>query len=383
MPIRLGRLGKRARRLLFLAGGVLGALLLAEGALRFVLLSDLARSSGFGWQLRHPELYSSYQSGRLNWKLRALFDPGAGRPSPAFDARVGWLRSAIDPATLAHEDEGSLAARTPVLLFGDSYAQCAEEGSCWQRWLEASPLAARYRLLNYGVGGYGLDQILLLLRLVLEHFGARQPAPVVVIGILVDDDLDRPYLGLRNYPKPTFAIEDGELVLHPLEQSDSLSYVSAHPLGVRSFLWRWLLFGTGLFSSETAIARTDEADHVAVKEALGRSLVREIERELVARDVPHFYLLFHAHDALVAPGPYGWQEPLLYRELEQLHASFVSSKRFLRAYLARPGTHEDDLFIRAGQGKNHYTAAANALVFEALREGLEGHFEPYEYLAER
>ena len=95
-----------------------------------------------------------------------------------------------------------------MLLFGDSFCECATPPEeCWQGLLERSPLGPRFALVNYGTGGYGLDQVLLLARRVLDRWRGRDP--LVVVGILVDDDLDRDALALRNFPKPRFRLADG------------------------------------------------------------------------------------------------------------------------------------------------------------------------------
>ena len=52
-------------------------------------------------------------------------------------------------------------------------------------------------------------------------------------------------------------------------------------------------------------------------------------------------------------------------------------------HLARTEMPAEELYFQSGPGLNHYTAATIEVVFEALREGLAGTFEPYEYLAER
>lgn len=367
---------RRRRLLLLLCAGVGLGLLLSELVLRFVLFSDLAREMGIGWRLRNAALYTPREAGRETWKLRRLLeDRSVPSRSPDFHPTLGWLRADVDPVTFEHASEARLGTRRPVLLFGDSYAQCVSQAElCWEDLLERDPLDARYALLNYGVGGYGLDQVFLLMESVLERFSDRDP--LVVIGILIDDDLDRSYLGLRGFPKPRFTLEGSELVLHPLEQVDTFDYLAAHGLGIRSYLWRWLLFGSGWVSPATALAWTDEADHVAVKEALNRRLLEAIRDSLVRRELESFVVLFRARRSLESSGPYRWQEPLLRRTLADLGLPFVSSKRVLDERLVAGEVAIEDLYIPSGPGLNHYTAAANRIVFEALRAGLLGQFEP-------
>lgn len=378
-------IARRKRRLKLLLGSaaLLAALVLAEGTLRFLLFSPLARELGIGWRLRNEALFTAREAGRETWKLRAMLDEHGPPPkTPLFDARFGWLPRSIDPGTFASADEARLGSRRPVLLFGDSYAACvAEAGICWQGLLEQSPLARELCLLNYGVGGYGLDQIHLLMEAVLPRFEAREP--LVIVGILVDDDLDRSYLRLRAHPKPYFTLEAGKLVPHALEHEDAQSHLAADPLRIRSYLWRWILFGSGLVPRRTAVGWTAEAGHVEEKQALNRRLLEEIQSGLARRGLDSFFVLFHAQRALAARGPYGWQEPFLHGAFEELGIPFVTSKRFLREHLARSRESSELLYVPDGPGVNHYTRRANEIVFGALLDGLAGRFEPYDSLAER
>jgi hypothetical protein len=368
-------LKRRAKKLLVAAGVLLTLFVAFEGAFRFLLFAPLARQWGLGWRLRNEALFSPREAGREAWVLAARLDGRHSRVHPNADGRLGWIKPAIERASLAHADEECLRGRRPVLLFGDSYAQCVgSAGICWEGLLEESELSERFRLLNYGVGGYGLDQVRLLLGLVLERHAAADP--LVVVSILVDDDLDRSYLGLRSFPKPRFTVEGGGLVHHPLEELDTGRYLARHPLRIGSYLWRWMQFGTGALPRSWCLAWHPEADHVAAKERVNRLLLQEIVAELELRGLDFFFLLFHARKALEAPRLYGWQEPFLVRTLAELGAPFVSSKTPLRAYMARTGESSRPFYFDSGPGLNHYTALGNEVVFEALRSGLEGRFEP-------
>lgn len=374
------RIGKRTKAFLAAVAGVGLALLVLEAGLRFLLFSQTARELGIGWRLRDAALYTPREAGRETWKLRALIQERPDQALAKADARFGWLSPDIDPVSFAHADETLVGARRPLLLFGDSYAQCVpESGRPWQDLMEDDPLSARFRLLNYGVSGYGLDQMVLLLKAVLPRF--RERDPLVVIGILVDDDLDRSYLALRGRPKPFFTLESNDLVLHPVEQVEAQDYLRAHPLDIQSYLWRWCLFGSGLVSRRAALAWTDETDHVAVKQAVNRRILDEMLTAL--QGVSHFFVLFHGQRALETPGPFSWQEPFLYSSFDELGISFVTSKRFLRSRMAATGARTEDYVLQSGPGLGHYTPAAVEVVFGALRDGLEGRFEPYAYMAER
>jgi hypothetical protein len=380
----------RLRRALKLAGlaclSVALGLLLLEGTLRFLLFSDSGLARRVGAPLRAPWYYASVFSGRDYWKLEARFrsvePPDPRQPPP--DPRFGWLKPEIDPATLRHADEARLAGRRPVLLYGDSFAACMTSADdCWQGLMERSDLGARFALLNYGVVGYGFDQVYLLLRATLDLYADLEP--VVVIGILVDDDLDRCYLRLRDLPKPWFTLDGGAdapggLALHAPTAATALEHVALDPPDVTSYAWRAFLTQSGLVKAWDVPAWTGEGDHAAVKRALASALFGAIEQELTARGLERFYLLFHSRKSATAPIPFLWQEPFLYAELERRELPFVSSKRALIESVRRTGTSLTDLFITDRTGPNHYDADGNAVVFEVLRAGLSGRFEPYVFL---
>jgi hypothetical protein len=376
------RLRRALRRLALACASVALGLLLLEGSLRFLLFSDSALALRIGAPLRVASHYASLHSGRDFWKLEARFKraqpPDPRRP--AYDERFGWLKPEIDPVTLRHADAAGLGERRPVLLYGDSFAACMTPAdACWQALLERSDLGARHALLNYGVVGYGLDQMYLLLRATLDLYAERDP--VVVIGILVDDDLDRCYLALRDLPKPWFTLDDGgALELHPPLARTPLEHVALDPPGVTSYVWRALVTQSGLVKPWDVPAWIGEGDHVAVKQALAAALFGALEQELETRGIERFYLLFHSRRSATAPRPYLWQEPFLYAELERRALPFVSSKRALIEHVRRTGTSLTDLFIQDETGPNHYDAEGNAVVFETLRAGLERRFEPYAFL---
>jgi len=369
------------RRLLRIAlrlGLVLAsAVLLPELALRFLLFSDLSFARSLGAPLRKAELFAVPQS-REHWALQARFGKLARKFAPMLDPVLGYRSEAIDPKTLRHADEEELRGRRPVLLYGDSFAQCVTgPEECWQGLMEGSGLAHDYALLNYGVGGYGFDQSVLLLERTVDLY--RELDPVVIVSLLVDDDLDRCFLLVRGHPKPHFELEQDELALYPPPPVSSAGFIEA-PIEIRSYLWNWILYGSGLVSAQQRERWLPASERDAVVRELSERLIRRVNEELAGLD--HFFLLFHAGPAAKEAGPYTWRERFLYETLECERIPFVTSKRYLWEGANAEGHPLGDFFISpdAKHGKNHLTADANRLVFEAIRAGLEGRFEPYAYL---
>jgi hypothetical protein len=382
VPLETSSARRRLRRLLLLLTSVVVGIVLLELSMRVLLFSKIGGETGLGKRLRQAQLYAPKQS-REYWKLYTVFS-GAGTKHAhgCFDWRFGWRTEDIDPATLAHVDEPLLGDRTPILLFGDSYAHCLESSRvCWEDLLETSELSRGYCLLNYGVGGFGVDQAYLMMHAVLARF--RHKHPIVILGILVEDDLDRSYLPLRRTPKPSFVIEGEELTLRPVEQPSPREFLEANPVGITSYFWRLCLYGTRLLPRDVVATLASERAELQEKAAINRGILGLVAQEFAGLDGRGFVALFHGESALTSAGPYGWQEPFLYRTLEELGLPFVSCKRYLRAYLRQSGRKAKSLYYHDPASANHYTDDGNAIVFSALLDGLKGNFEPYAYLPER
>ena len=215
---------------------MLVALAAAEGLLRFMLFHTpgdspaknpdyYARNADEVWVYRY--LFSATK----RWAIGAAAD-GSGPKDAARetgiefyrnwsaslmpDARLGYVRKA-NVRTPCHETTsvGSRGTREyspggPKLVFlGDSFVESA---ACSADTLPAKiERLTRIDTLNFGVGGYGLDQMLLLFERILPLFDSQ--SPLFLIG-LINDDLDRVLLKVRDSPKPYFTIADQGLVLH-------------------------------------------------------------------------------------------------------------------------------------------------------------------------
>jgi hypothetical protein len=365
---------KLARLLSRGALAALVAFLSAEACLRFLLFSDLPPAERLGRRLRNAAYFTSWQTEEA-WALKGIFEREGEGAAPHPDAHpvLGWIKRPLSGDPLRHADEALLAGRRPVLFYGDSYAGCATPAAdCWQGLLEASPLGRELCLLNFGVGGYGVDQMLLLLRATIDRYAGQDP--LVIVGILVDDDLDRCALGLRTWPKPRFRLEQGELVLEP-PLSSAEEFLAVHPPAIRSYAWRFLLFG---LEAPGPVQRALSGRHAAdqrVRE-LSRALIEELVRELRSRDLDFFFVLFHGERGSAEVGPYTWREPFLYEVLGDLGAPFVSSKRPMLDDALAKGCELWSYFVREGPGLNHYNAEGNRVVFRAIEAGLRGEFEP-------
>lgn len=170
------------------------------------------------------------------WALR----PGI-RDMPVFGDHV--LNSNSRGLRGSREYSYEKHAGTPrVLVFGDSFTFGEEvsDDQTYSHYLEQA--LPGVEVLNFGVHGYGHDQMLLYLR----EEGVKYHPDVVVLGFLYDD-MERNLLGFRDYAKPRFELRGGRLELRgvpvpPPEETLSREVLRSKFADLWTILvgrWRW------------------------------------------------------------------------------------------------------------------------------------------------
>jgi hypothetical protein len=350
-------------------------LLLTELGLRLLLFSDWAPLARLGWSQRRAFLYADHQSEDLHWALRHRFGQVGPDRSPAEDELLGWRRGElIRPVTYEHRDARRLRGQQPVLMFGDSYTECTTpRRDCWEMLIEESALGETHAILNYGVSAYGLDQVTLLLERALAWVGSepRPVAPIVVIGVMVDDDLDRTDLRLREWPKPHFRVVEGELVLEPPEALERSRWVAEFDGWPVSYLWRRVTRSRALPETVRRWFWTPDAHRERVAQRVPLLLDR-IQAELEARGLEAFFLLFPGPLTLVQARETGWQERLLVRELEARGLRYENAALDFAAEFEATDRDPAEAFGTEGAGIDHYNRYGNEVALRALLRGLGG-----------
>jgi hypothetical protein len=364
-----------ARIALSLALGVVLSCITAELVLRYLVYHPEASLGGLGEHVRVPQDYGDMSSDDDTWKLQFMWvDPAhaVGNQNP--DPLVGWTNHLVAPGTYEHAELASLNGRTPVLFYGDSFAQCnTSADECFQSLLERSDLADRYRLLNFGVGGYGFDQIYLLLAHSIDRYAALDP--VVIVSLLLEDDLDRSLLTFRGWPKPRLQLVDGVPTPTAPVVTDPHEYLRLNPIAFPSFLWRFLLFKEMPALSGLQKLLRGDTHRVAEKRELNRAILAAIERLLAERRLRHFVLLFHVDVASLAPvAKCDWQEPLVVDTCRELSIPLVDTRPYLAAAAKTLKCDAWRFYGRHGVLNGHLNALGNAIAFEAIRQGLRGDF---------
>lgn len=366
----------RRRLLRFGLGAVATLVVTALGlelGMRWLLFGESALAQRLGADLRRPTRFAARWEDE-HWRLHhALL--GLPHVTGQADPVVGWRSNVIRPGTFVHRGRERLDGRRPVLMYGDSFTFCVTpEEECWQGLLERSERGAELCLVNYGVGGYGLDQIFVLLRHSIERWTKLDP--IVIVGILVDDDLDRCMLRARTGPKPWFSLApDGALVEHPPELVDPPPTEPPAP-GIASYLWRYLAHGADWLPDGLGRWLRGEARHARATQALCARMLAELHAELDALGLQHFVVLFHTDVHLASEPLDDWRDAWLESELARLGLPYVSSRRALAADMRASGDAPSAYFVPMGEkGQNHLNARGNAVVFGAILRGLDGRYD--------
>ena len=359
-----GRVARGFRVALISLGLVWGA---GELGVRWLLFGEGTVPETLGATLRDPNRFADALSDDDFWKLQRSFQDDRNsdqfkRPHPD----LGWVSANVRSRSLAHCAERTLRGRRPVLLYGDSFAHCVvPTEDCWETLLDESPLADKLCMLNFGTCAYGLDQIVLLLERSVDRYVSENP--VVVIGILIDEDLDRCALSFRGHPKPRVTETSGGFTWEYPGLASAEVWVEDHPPEISSYLGR-LLMSSGLVPP--AWRGKSKAPMIALKQRSATWLLKRARDLLRERNLEHFVVLFQGERLASGSEGVDWREAFLLRSLEELQIPYVSSREALFANHVATGRVASDYFIAGGAFSGHFTAVGNEAVFPAIVAGL-------------
>jgi lysophospholipase L1-like esterase len=134
---------------------------------------------------------------------RYVHDPQLG-----YVPRAGHASSGVTIEASGLRRTGEALAGAPILAVGDSFTfgDEVDDGQTWPAQLQS--LTGR-RVLNGGVSGYGVDQIVLR----AEQLAASFKPAVIVVAFIADDIRRTEMRRLWSADKPYFAIDGGKLDL--------------------------------------------------------------------------------------------------------------------------------------------------------------------------
>jgi hypothetical protein len=332
-----------------------------EGVLRLALFSETFAVPA----LRQPWRYADSGYEDDFWKLAFLFRAGekaqrVGRLDPV----LGWA-----PETGPGNPFGLISdrpyrvedLRRPVLFYGDSFVAGATPEISARIPQQLGHLMPQRSVLNYGVGGFGVDQIYLRFR---ESAGQFRDA-VALAGILTQD-LDRGILAIRTGQKPYFDLEAGRLALRGLPiLASTRAYVEAHPPQIRSYLWRLVTFRLRPLLPEALFDRLFGFDALHEKKlAVNRALIAALRDEAQRLGMPLYAVLFLSREEFAQPT---WREGFLRRTFDELGIPCFDTRPAIEAHMRATGETLDTLYFT---DNGHPNALGNAVIAKGLRDFL-------------
>ncbi|MAG15598.1 hypothetical protein CMO88_00900 [Candidatus Woesearchaeota archaeon] len=214
-----------------------------------------------------------------------------------------------------------------LIFYGDSYV---ESNACSNNTLTAKiEKKSGIDTLNYGVGGYGWDQIYLLFNETYRQF--NESKNVFLLGG-ISDDLNRMLLKAKsNSPKPYFKVEDNELVLHTehINESDLNQYF-------REYKVKFKLYGLQLLFSKAGKARlVDMHNHLVSLISLLLDKVIEL-KEQEELDVV-FVLLYRENEIMDEDN---WNKDILIELLKEKQIDFIDTQECVLNYYNKTNSSE-------------------------------------------
>lgn len=331
-------------------------LIVLELAIRVIISTGVALPNAF----RKPQLFTDYERDKTEhiynddyWKLNFLFSENEDIRNP--HPLLGWAGN-FDHETYEHADEFFSKGKRPVLLFGDSFSQCIDSTKCFEEYLNAdTSFSNSFFLLNFGVGGYGIDQIHLLMQQALKRF----ENPIVIFGMLTTD-MDRSMLRFRDAPKPFFELENDELVLKgtPISKGSS-QYIEEHPIELKSYVFNifrnsfnWLLKTEVSEESKRRIT------------LLNKAIIRTQAQELRVRDIEPIMLLFQP----INQPESDWRSSFLLDLFSSLNLEVIDTRKLLLQDIEKSKNVKEDYFIPEDL---HPTSLYNLIIAEEIKNWVE------------
>ena len=332
---RVSKVLRKIRLILLTAGVTVGAMILIEEGFQSLLFSDVQMFQ----KLRDPIFYVSGKTDDEYWILDYWMSGKRESSTATAHPLLGWIGD-FSSENFRHHATEEIGNRVPVLLYGGSLAECVglTKEKCFQGVLNTeTAFAEDYFLLNYGVDGYGLDQIFLLFKHSIEYYaeshmnhslkaGARG-SPFIIISLWTHD-LDWSLLSVRQTPKPYFHLIGDQLVLrgtpiHP----DPHKFFIEHAPTIGSYLYRLTI---NQVLPIPFLQIREHPGHVKWRASrINKKILLDIIGELRERKVPHVFLIFNTPEEIHGVLD-DWRDALITGLLQDHDVPFISSRAVIR-----------------------------------------------------
>lgn len=307
---------------------------------------------------RIPGLYSNPFSDEDYYKLRVLWGLDSKERTVSeleYDPILGWAykRTPENPLGVLGDDPSALETmEKSVLFYGDSFLVA---GSLMADRIpqQLDRLLPDKTVYNFGVPGYGLDQIYLRFRQSHHHF----KNPIVIVGILTVD-MDRCILKFRSgRPKPYFLIKRNELVLGgvPVE-TDTESYLRSNSVSIDSYFGAALIqFVRYLIAGGNAVASQHLRGDI---EQITKLIIEGIVQEAHDNSLDLRFVVF------VPKSGGDWRKAFLLREIEHWKIPYVDTETVLVEAMPKSGNFSMLYYDQT----HHHNELANGIIAKAIAD---------------
>lgn len=307
---------------------------------------------------RDPALYGHPLVSDDFWFLAGRWRSYCERVAPArIHPLLGWTQGPLEPGNPLGLEPWTVRrlardGRPKLLFYGDSYVGGHSRPEFWLPALLEERLEGA-DVLHLGVGGYGPDQMHLLLR---ETAGLVDRPVLVLMGIMCMS-YDRVAQTVRSYQKPRFVLrEDGELALTnvPIWRSPWLYYALKGP-SFRSYVR----------AAERQYAMPDAHEDFGFesKVELNRAIIAANARSAREVGAKLLYVIFHDHEHLFLDTR---RRRFFVEELSRQGIDFLDTSEALVQHARRHGTDASELYV-----DGHHNELGNQVIAEALVRAVE------------
>jgi len=333
------------------------SILLAEFAMRYFLFKSdfpfIKLSKNPSYYTIYPKTPNTDFFNEDYWKLDYLLNK-------KFDLKIphpllGWTGFFIND-NLIHRESVFVKEKRPILFYGDSFAMCIDSVMCFEDYLNSdTSINSTNYFLNYGVFGYGLDQIYLLFNQTAHQFSK----PLIFFSMLTTD-LDRSLLKVRGAQKPYFEIINGSIQLKgtPISLS-SHDFFGQNPPKINSYLWnRMYNLLPNVLKEDPKIAYDE---HLKRSKELNSLILKKVVQELQDLNTEFVFLIFqtawHSED--------DWRLSFLTNFCEQNEIPYLTDVEIRNEAIGKHGYDIHELFIF---DDGHPSSLGNKLVSDEIRK---------------
>jgi len=292
-----------------------------------------------------------------------------------FDPYLGWNampKTKENPVGIRTTEKYTLAelnAIRPVLFFGNSFVEGYKNEDDYKIPQLLDKISNKFKVVNLGVGGYGLDQTFLKFKETIQLINASH----VLIGIFYEN-VDRCVYELMASPKPYFEVTGDSLVLKGIPiPANYGEWLKRYPITIKSYVIAGL---KGLLrrarSSQWGVRfffrfhPSETANNRSQKKTIAKYIIKSIAEECKRKEIPLTFVLFPIRYHLIQEG---WYEVFLRDVFNQYEIGYIDTANPLREYLYSNGlSWLQDLYPL----DNHPDAKQNEIIAQHIYDSLWG-----------